>query len=69
MTNNKIKEFQKIEKTKISRATLYDLNKQIIEQKENPMTDENLYDALDYIVAPFFKKNKFYNKAIKDTGA
>ena len=57
MTNNKIKEFQKSEKTKISGATLYDLNKQIIEQTENPMTDENLYDALDYIVAPFFKKN------------
>lgn len=57
MTNNKIKEFQKNEKTKISGATLYDLNKQIINQTENPMTDEDLYDALDYIVAPFFKKN------------
>ena len=57
MTNNKIKEFQKNEKTKISGATLYDLNKQIINQTESPMTDEDLYDALDYIVAPFFKKN------------
>ena len=57
MTNNKIKEFQKNEKTKISGATLYDLNKQIIDQTGSPMTDEDLYDALDYIVAPFFKKN------------
>ena len=70
MTNNKIKKFQE-QKEKGSAAieapNLYEMNKQIIEQTEKPMPEDKIYDALDYIVSPFLKKN--IEKRIKDEGA
>lgn len=69
MTNNKIKKFQEQKEkssTAIEAPNLYEMNKQIIEQTEKPMPEEKVYDALDYIVSPFFKKN--IEKRIKDEG-
>lgn len=43
------------------------MNKQIIEQTEKPMPEDKIYDALDYIVSPFFKKN--IEKRIKEEDA
>ena len=57
MVNKKFKDFQK-SKQSIESPTLYDMNKQLIEQlQKEPLSDEEIQKALDSIVSPFFEKN------------